>query len=160
MQVGSPDVRRAGFSLLETLIALAVLSLGATVVLTRSSAAIAQVTDHAVFFDFQRQVSDLRRQAWRGQSPVLLTTPAASSADGGRPAAASDGPQEPADGAATLSLALRPGWTYTLSRPLRMEASGECRNVTADLLRDGKLRVHLISQDKACHFIRTVERSS
>lgn len=146
---------RAGFSLLEVLIALAIMALGATLVLVRSSGAVAQVTDHAVFFDFQREVSDLRRDAWRTQAPVVVYAPRAGEPSDTPPGQDAASDALPTD-AAAVTLDLKPGWTYRLSQPLRIEASGRCRNVEVDLMEKGRARVHLVSQDNACHFIRTV----
>jgi hypothetical protein len=138
-----------------------VLALGATVILTRTSGAIGQVTDHTVFFDFQRQVSDLRRTAFRAQAPLMVMAPpdGARASQGLQPAETPDAPRSlgvTPDGAEMVSVSLRGGWTYILSQPLRIAPSGQCQNVSADLIDEGKTRVHLITKDGACHFYRIV----
>jgi hypothetical protein len=60
------------------------------------------------------------------------------------------------DGAEMVAVSLRGGWTYALSQPLRIGPSGQCQNISADLIGDGKPRVHLITKDGACHFYRVV----
>jgi prepilin-type N-terminal cleavage/methylation domain-containing protein len=130
-----PGARRAGFSLLEMLVVLAVLALAAAIVLPRGSVMLDRAAAHSVFFDFQRQVSDLRLEAWRTETPLLLTDPAARS-----------------PGARTI--ALKGGWTYRLDRTLQISDGGACPPAQAQLLKNGRPVVRLASTDGLCHFRR------
>ncbi len=131
--MAAPGRRRGGFSLLETLIALAVMSLAAAIVMTKAGGALDQVALHTAFFDFQRQVSDLRQQAFAQKSPIVLP---------------------PLQDAQSPKVTLQPGWTYRLSGPLNVSAAGVCGQINADLLHDGKMRAELQSVDGACRFVR------
>jgi prepilin-type N-terminal cleavage/methylation domain-containing protein len=68
---------RAGYSVLEMLVVLAIMALAAALVMPRATLMIDRMTAHAVFFDFQRQVLDLRRQAYAEQTPMVLYDDAA-----------------------------------------------------------------------------------
>ena len=68
---------KAGYSLLEMLIVLAIMAAAVAVVLPRGQAMLDQMTTHAVFFDFQRQISDLRREAYATQNAALVVDSAA-----------------------------------------------------------------------------------
>ena len=56
---------RGGYSLMEILVVLAIFALSTAVIMPSTSRMLDQTTAHAVFFEFQRQVSDLRREANR-----------------------------------------------------------------------------------------------
>ena len=62
----------AGFSVLEMLIVLVVIALAVAIVMPRGAAMLDQATAHSVFFDFQRQVSDLRLKAYRSEAPLVV----------------------------------------------------------------------------------------
>ena len=77
--------RKRGYTLLEMLIVLAVMALAIAIVVPRGEAMLDQMTAHAVFFDFQRQMLDLRREAYAAQTPVTV-----KSSDDTDPADAAD----------------------------------------------------------------------
>lgn len=129
---------RAGYTLLEMLIVLAIMALAIAIVVPRGEAMLDQMTAHAVFFDFQRQVSDLRREAYASQTPTAVR-------------AADDA--EPADAAARV-LPLRAGWTYRLDHAIAITAGGRCTPALVEVLKSGKPVMHLKATDAACHFIR------
>jgi prepilin-type N-terminal cleavage/methylation domain-containing protein len=129
---------KAGYTLLEMLIVLAIMALAVAIVLPRGEAALDQMTAHAVFFDFQRQLSDLRREAYASQTPVWVR--------GGDD-------QDPRDTAARVLL-LRAGWTYRLDRPIAITAGGLCSPAAVEVLKSGHPVMHLTAADAACHFIR------
>ena len=54
----------------------------------------------------------------------------------------------------TATITLRSGWTYALSQPLTVDAGGLCPKVVVNLIKDAKIRVHLVGNDHACHFTR------
>jgi len=129
---------RAGYSLLEMLIVLAIMALAVALTLPRGEAMLDQMTAHAVFFDFQRQLSDLRRESYAAETPVIVR---------------GDDDVDPADAGDRL-LALRAGWTYRLDRPISISAGGACSAARVEVLRSGRAVMHLTAADTACHFIR------
>jgi prepilin-type N-terminal cleavage/methylation domain-containing protein len=138
-----PDARRprrakAGYTLLEMLIVLGIMALAIAIILPRGEAALDQMTAHAVFFDFQRQLSDLRREAYASQTAALVR--------------GSDD-RDPND-AQGQALPLRAGWTYRLDRPISITAGGACTAAAVEVLKSGHAVMHLTSADAACHFIR------
>lgn len=133
---------RAGYSLLEMLIVLAIMAAAVALVMPRGEAMLDQMTTHAVFFDFQRQISDLRREAYATQSPALVVDSAA-------PPTAT-----PATGEPARVLTLRTAWTYRLAQPIRISAGGGCTQTSAQILNRGRVVMHLTTADGTCHFIR------
>lgn len=124
---------RHGFSVLEVLIVLAIMSVGAAIVMPRGAAMLDRMTTHVVFFEFQQQISERRRAAFRDERSTAVPV-------GGRGTAG--------------ELTLRPGWTYRLDRPLEISAGGRCGAVEAGIFREDRLIMRLRSDDGACHFIR------
>jgi prepilin-type N-terminal cleavage/methylation domain-containing protein len=129
---------KRGYTLLEMLIVLAVMALAIAIVMPRGEAMLDQMTAHAVFFDFQRQVSDLRRQAYASQTAVTLI-----GSDDARP---SGGPAR--------AIPLRAGWTYRLTQPIAISEGGACSGGAVEVLKHGAPAMHLAMADRACHFIR------
>ena len=112
---------RAGYSLLEMIIALAIMGLAAAVIVPRGAAALDQVVVHSVFFDFQRQVSDLRTTAFADQRSYELDS------SQGAPLAQVvivDGPSS--SSVQTVSIPLRAGWQYRVTTPIRISSGGLC----------------------------------
>ena len=132
-----PDPR-AGYSVLEMLCVLVLIALACAIVFPRGAAMTDRVVAHAVFFDFQRQVSDLRREAYLSQSPVTIRS--ADDAD-------------PVDARARVIL-LRAGWSYRLDRPLAISDGGACPAATVRILNQGRLVMNLRTVDDACRFSR------
>jgi type II secretory pathway pseudopilin PulG len=117
------------------LVVLAILALAVAIVMPRGALMLDRATAHSVFFDFQRQVSDLRLEAYRTETPVTL----------GDSAAAPPGARV---------IALRSGWSYRLDRPLAIGDGGACPPARAQLLRNGRQVMRLASADGLCHFRR------
>jgi prepilin-type N-terminal cleavage/methylation domain-containing protein len=136
--LGAAGKAKGGYTLIEMLIVLAIMALAVAIVAPRGEAMLDQMTEHAVFFDFQRQMSDLRREAYASQTPVAVR--AADDAD-------------PRDASARV-LALRSGWTYRLDRPIEISAGGLCTPAAVEVLKAGQPVMHLTADDAACHFIR------
>ena len=122
--VKTSDRRRAGFSLITA------------VIMPSTSRMLDQATAHAVFFEFQRQVSDLRREANRTGEAVRLIDPAATPLEGER------------------AVTLREPWRYTLAPPLDIAAGGACSPTTANLLNGERVVMTLRSEDADCRFMR------
>jgi prepilin-type N-terminal cleavage/methylation domain-containing protein len=132
--------RRAarGYTLLEMLVVLAIMALAVAIVAPRGEAMLDQMTAHAVFFDFQRQVSDLRRQAYASQTGMTLR-----GSDDADPTLAR-----------ARAVPLRSGWTYRLTQPIAITDGGACAGGTVELLKYGRPVMHLAIADRACHFVR------
>ncbi len=128
---------RSGFSLLEMLVVLAIMGLALAIVMPRGAVMMDRVLSHALFFDFQRQVSDLRRDAYRTQAAVVLSDSAAAAVD---PAA--------------RVLPLRAGWTYRMERPLTIGSGGLCAGGPVEILKSGKPVMHLAAPGPDCRFVR------
>jgi prepilin-type N-terminal cleavage/methylation domain-containing protein len=136
------DRSRAGYSLLEMLIVLAIMAAAVAIVAPRGEAMLDQMTTHAVFFDFQRQILDLRREAYAKQTRALVMD------------STSPVPAPAADGEVARVLSLRTAWTYRLERPIRISEGGGCTKTAAQILNRGRVVMNLTTSDGSCHFIR------
>jgi prepilin-type N-terminal cleavage/methylation domain-containing protein len=140
--------RTAGYSLLETMIALAIMSLAVAVMMPRAAAALDQVVVHTVQFDLQRQVAALKRRAVMTNTRLVV---------GGAPAKPlpvdEDGPIPPEEKPAEFTL--RAGWTYQLSAPLVFDTDAHCSPVQIELLNNGQKIVHLVGRSDGV-LVRTV----
>jgi len=133
---------KAGYSLLEMLIVLAIMAGAVALVMPRGEAMLDQMTTHAVFFDFQRQISDLRREAYATQSSTMVVD------------SASPAPATSEAGERVRVLALRTAWTYRLERPIRISDGGGCSQASAQILNRGRVVMNLTTSDGTCHFTR------
>jgi len=131
----SPEPK-AGYSILEVLVVLAIMAMGAAIVAPSGLKMLDRIMTHVVFFELQREVSDLRREAYRTEAGITV---------------AAD-PANPESDASVLRLP--PSWSYRLNRPLTISPGGVCEAVVAEVARDGEVVMHLISEDGACRFIR------
>lgn len=130
--------RKRGYTLLEMLVVLAVMALAVAIVVPRGEAMLDQMTAHAVFFDFQRQVSDLRRGAYASQTAITLR-----GSDDADPSLAR-----------ARTIPLRAGWTYRLTQPIAISEGGACAGGNVEILKYGRPVMHLAMADRACHFAR------
>lgn len=119
------------------LVALTLMALAALIVLPSGAAMLDRVTAHAVFFDFQRQLSDLRLKAYRTEASITVRDAVTPNPD---PTA--------------LVLPLRAGWSYTLDRPIAISEGGACGPALATVLKNGRTVMHLRMSDAACHLSR------
>ena len=133
---GKNRAPRAGFSLMEILVVLAIFALAVAVVMPSTSRMLDQATAHAVFFEFQRQVSDLRREANRTGVGVRLIDPAAEAQEDDR------------------TVVLRDPWRYTLAPPLEIAPGGACSPTTVNLLNADRVVMTLRADDADCRFMR------
>jgi prepilin-type N-terminal cleavage/methylation domain-containing protein len=127
-----------GYTLLEVLVVLAIMALAVAFIAPRGEAMLDQMTAHAVFFDFQRQVSDLRREAYASQTGASLR-----GSDDADPSLAR-----------ARAIPLRSGWTYRLTQPITISDGGACAGGEVELLKYGRPVMHLAMADRACHFVR------
>ena len=119
--------RRAGFSMLETVIALAVLAFGAALVVGRAGQAIEQIEVHTAFQDLQTAVGRLRQEAFATETPQPLTLERAG---------------------------LPVGWSLRSAAPVTISASGDCAPASLDLLKGETVRARLVSEGRGCRFLR------
>lgn len=142
------EVRRAGFSLIEILVVLAIFALSAALIMPSTSRMMDQATSHAVFFEFQEQVSNLRREANRTGVAIRLVEPAETQDAASRIA------QPVTDGDAPRTVRLRAPWRYTLAPSLDIAAGGDCSATTANLINGDRVVMTLRSAGGDCRFIR------
>lgn len=128
--------RRGGYSLMEVLVVLAIFALSTAVIMPSTSRMLDQTTAHAVFFEFQRQVSDLRREANRTGEPVRIVDPSMPRTESDR------------------VLELRSPWRYTLAPALDIAEGGGCSTVSANLINQDRVVMTLRTDDGGCRFIR------
>lgn len=143
------DTHRAGFSLIEILVVLAIFALSAAVIMPSTSRMLDQATSHAVFFEFQKQVSDYRREANRTGVAVRLEDPQAAHS-----AAAEDSSARDTDDTLNRTVTLRSPWRYTMAPALDIAAGGACSDATANLINGERVVMTLRSAGGDCRFIR------
>ena len=127
-----------GYTLIEVLVVLAIMALAVAFIAPRGEAMLDQMTAHAVFFDFQRQVSDLRREAYASQTAVAVR---------------GDDDRDPSHADDRL-IPLRSGWSYRLTQPIAISDGGACAGGQVEILKYGRPVMHLAMADRACHFVR------
>lgn len=133
----NPRTSRGGFSLIEILVVLAIMALATAIVLPNGGRLMDQTIAQAVFFEFQRDVLQLRREANRsGEAITVLSTG-----------------EEPA-GTSERTLALREGWSYVLTPALTIDDAGACAPAKAVLTRSGAPIMRLRVEGADCRFTR------
>jgi prepilin-type N-terminal cleavage/methylation domain-containing protein len=138
----TPSSSKAGYSLLEMLIVLAIMAVAIALVMPSGETMLDRMITHAVFFDFQRQVSDLRREAYASQTALTIEASAPANGPGAAP-----------DETARV-IPLRTAWTYALAQPIQISEGGACTPTSAQILNRGRVIMHLTMSDNACHFTR------
>lgn len=130
---------RQGFSLMEVLVVLVIFALATSVAMPSMSRMLDQTMSHAVFFEFQRQISDLRREASRTGLPITVADleVAGRRADDDEP---------------VRTLNLRQDWTYSLSPSLLIEAGGRCGSTSVRLMHQERMVMKLETEDGTCRF--------
>lgn len=137
---------RGGYSLIEILVVLAIMGLATAVIMPSTSRMMDQATAHAVFFEFQRGVSDLRREANRTGLPIRLVDPEAT----GTTATAAQVGEE----SDVRTIGLRSPWRYTLAPPLDIAEGGRCSATTANLVKGDEVVMTLHTATGDCRFLR------
>lgn len=127
---------RGGYTLIEVLVVLAIFALSTAIIMPSTARMLDQTTSHAVFFEFQRQISDLRREANRTGEPLRVVDPSM-----------------PRTGDDRL-LELRAPWRYTLAPALDIAEGGGCSTVSANLINQDRVVMTLRTDDGTCRFIR------
>lgn len=125
-------------TLLELMIVLALFALATAIVMPNTAKMMDQATSHAVFFEFQRDVSALRREANRTGMGLRLVDPQAVADDvnGDR------------------KIRLRQPWTYTIAPALDIREGGICGTAAVNLVNGDRPVMNLRSEDGKCGFIR------
>lgn len=146
--IPQPDARTPGFSLLEILVVLAIFGLATAVIMPSTARMLDQAMSHAVFFEFQRQISDYRREASRTGIAIRVVDPQQP-----------DDPQQrdPADETLGRKLTLRSPWRYTMAPALEITEGGACSPTSVNLIRDDTVVMTLRSAGSDCQFIRTIQ---
>jgi len=149
-----PQRAKSGYSLLEMMIVLAIISLSVAMVMPRMGAALDQVVVHTLQFEMQRQVSTLRRRAYLEQTDLWLSEqalPAAQDLDPTGQAAAPEltGPQKQ-----WVAITLPKTWKAAYATPIQFKSSGQCTVSDIEVSSLGKTSIRLtLNQD--CQLIRT-----
>lgn len=140
---------RAGFSILEILVVLVIMGLATAVIMPSLSRMLDQATAHAVFFEFQRDISQIRREANRTGVNLTVVDPLI-----GTSARASQ--SQPEDGTVSdvRTIALRAPWRYTMAPSLEVAEGGVCSPTSVNLIRDDIVVMTLQTTGTDCKFIR------
>lgn len=123
---------------MEILVVLVIFALSSAIIMPSTSRMLDQATSHAVFFEFQRQISDLRREANRTGVAIRVVDPSAAT------------PLPEGD----RTLELRKPWRYTLAPALLIEEGGACSPTMANLVNGDRVVMTLRSDDPTCQFTR------
>jgi len=137
---------RAGFTLLEVLLVLAIAGLVAGLAIPSITRTLESNADQRAAFHFQRLVMDRRAEALREERPVMLVS-TGQQAD-----------QADEDGPIVYEMVLDQDWTYRLAQPLTVSPRGLCDVTDADLLFQDRPRVRMHG-DANCTFTREKLRS-
>lgn len=130
-------IPRGGFSLIEILVVLAVMALATAIILPNGARLLDQTVAQSVFFEFQRDVLQLRREANRSGSAITVLSAGA----------------EPKDGTERV-LTLREGWGYVLTPALAINEAGACAPGEAVITRNAEPVMRLRVEGADCRFIR------
>ena len=123
---------------MEILVVLVILGLSTAVIMPSSARMLDQATSHAVFFEFQREVSDLRRRSNRTGVELTVVDPAT--------------PMPLPEGAHIIPL--RTPWRYTVAPSLMIAEGGVCQPASVNLIKDDTVVMALQSTGANCAFIR------
>lgn len=145
MTQAPPHSAKSGYSLLEMMIVLAIISLSVVMVMPRMGAALDQVVVHTLQFEMQRQVSTLRRRAYLEQTDLWLTEQAPDEATAPEPV----GPQKQ-----WVAITLPKTWKAAYASPIRFKSSGQCTVSDIEVSSLGKRSIRL-SLNEDCQLIRT-----
>lgn len=123
---------------MEILVVLAIMAMATAVIMPSTSRMLDQATSHAVFFEFQRQVSELRRQANRTGEELRLIDPGMTDQE------------RPGDRTVTL----REPWRYTVAPAMVIAEGGVCAPASVNLINGDTVVMALRSRNADCQFTR------
>ena len=125
-------------TLIEILVVLAIMAMATALIMPSTSRMLDQATSHAVFFEFQRQVSELRREENRSGQDLRLIDPDMT------------GPKRPED----RTITLRAPWRYTVAPAMNIAEGGICAPASVNLVNGEEVVMALRSQNADCQFTR------
>ncbi len=128
---------RAGYSLIEILVVLAIIALATAVIMPNGARLLDQAVAQSVFFELQRDLLELRREANRTQSAILLRSASEREAD-----------------APGRVLTMRPGWSYDFAPSLEIDEAGSCSPSEIILSGDTGVVLNLRVSGRDCRLIR------
>jgi prepilin-type N-terminal cleavage/methylation domain-containing protein len=141
---GSAAARsKGGFTLLEMLLVLGLTAMAAALIVPRVAVQIDQAAAHSEFLKFQQQVMDLRRQSFHEGQGLRIV-------------ASGEFVDETEPDPPLAEVRLGEGWSYKLSQPIDIDAGGGCSPAEVDLIRSGKVILHLQGAGASCRFYRAV----
>lgn len=123
---------------MEMLVVLALFAMATAIIMPSTARMLDQATAHAVFFEFQRDVSDLRREANRTGIPIRLIDPEA----------------RPDIVLGDRKIRLRDPWRYTIAPALEIAEGGSCGAAAVNLLNRDTVVMTLRTDDGTCGFSR------
>lgn len=122
---------RAGFTLLEMIIVIAIVALTAALVMPNIARMISRNATQTVFFEFQNQVTELRARAYREKQALLLVSSGEFVED----------PE--ADPSPAEIRFLDSGWTYQLTEPMVITSGGVCAPANVEIYKGDDLALTL-----------------
>jgi prepilin-type N-terminal cleavage/methylation domain-containing protein len=134
---------KGGFTLLEMLLVLGLTAMAAALIVPRVAVQIDQASAHSEYLKFQQQVMDLRRQSFHEGQGLRIV-------------ASADFVDDPEADPPLAQVQLGPGWSYQLSQPIDIDAGGGCSTAEVDLIRSGKVILHLQGSGASCRFYRAM----
>jgi prepilin-type N-terminal cleavage/methylation domain-containing protein len=142
-RISSAKILKAkqGFTLLEMLTVLVIAGLMTAMVWPALRGAMSQTAIQTTFFDFQRQATDLRAQAFHERQSIQLV---------GTGQFVDDPLIDPRPAEIQFQ---EESWSYQVSEAMLITAGGVCSPISAFVYQDGELAMRLDSQPD-CHFLR------
>lgn len=116
---------------------LTIMALATAIIMPSGARMLDQTIAQSVFFEFQRDVLQLRREANRSGSAITLLSAGA----------------EPRD-RTERTLMLREGWSYALTPALAIDDAGACAPGEAVLMRNADPIMRLRIEGADCRLIR------
>lgn len=113
------------------------MALATAIILPNGARLLDQTIAQSVFFEFQRDVLQLRREANRSGSAITVLSAGALPVDN-----------------TERTLALREGWSYVLTPALAIDEAGACAPGEAVLTRNAAPIMRLRVEGADCRFIR------
>ena len=133
---------RQGYSILEMVIVLALMTISAAIIMPRAGAALDQVVVHTLQFDLQRQVSNLRRSAYLEQQGYEVVIEGQTLAQ-----------QDAGSSFKLVELKLPRGWNATYMPSLKFLTNGTCLAGRIQVRSLGKTPIVMrVSED--CQLVR------
>lgn len=124
--LSNPNGRDSGFSLIEVMIALAILALAISVALPGLNSGLAAASRQAMLTDVSRQVLEYRLKAFDSGTTSVLS-----------PVEPFAVRRQPGSGS-SVTLTLPSRWAYRVERPIVFSVDGYCSGGQISLVLDGR----------------------